>query len=143
MRRSLAVGVVASVLGVHAGAQGMAVSPARPAGMSGVVAAQAMAPTPKKFGASQNTDVLRHRDPAGKPCLAIDGSVRAFISNPNLFDHLITATNSCIKPIKMQVCYYRTQQCVAMDVPGRSRKQAILGTLPSVKDFKFEFRERF
>jgi hypothetical protein len=30
-----------------------------------------------------------------------------------------------------------------MEVPGDERKEAILGTLPAMKDFRFEFRERF
>jgi hypothetical protein len=30
-----------------------------------------------------------------------------------------------------------------MDVPGHDKKEAILGTLPSVKDFKYEYTERF
>jgi len=143
MRLTPAVGVFLIVLGAHAGACGMTVSAAHVVCTSGVVAVQAVPPVPKKFGASQNTDILRNRDAAGKPCLAVEGSARPYLSNPNLFDHLITATNSCIKPIKMRVCYYRTQHCVAMELPGRSRKEAVLGIMPTIKDFKFEFRERF
>lgn len=30
-----------------------------------------------------------------------------------------------------------------MEVPGSGRKEAILGTLPAAKDFRFEFREKF
>jgi hypothetical protein len=30
-----------------------------------------------------------------------------------------------------------------MEVPGNERKEAVLGTLPSMKDFRFEFREKF
>jgi hypothetical protein len=122
-----------------------------PAGDSALLAVQSgpktgtepKAGNPPKIGASQNTELLRHRDPAGKPCLAINGSARPYTVNTNLFDHLITASNSCAQRIRVQVCYFRSQQCVMMDVPGRGRREAVLGTLPSIKDFRFEFRERF
>jgi hypothetical protein len=32
---------------------------------------------------------------------------------------------------------------VPIEVPGAERKEAILGTLPGVPDFRFEFREKF
>jgi hypothetical protein len=43
----------------------------------------------------------------------------------------------------MRVCYYESQECIPMEIPGGERKEAILGTLPSTKDFRFEFREKF
>jgi hypothetical protein len=30
-----------------------------------------------------------------------------------------------------------------MEIPGRERKEARLGAMPAVKEFGFEFRERF
>ena len=35
------------------------------------------------------------------------------------------------------------QDCIPMEISGEERKEAILGTLPSTKDFRFEFREKF
>lgn len=98
---------------------------------------------PRIITGSQNTDVLRHRDFSGKPCLAIGGFARAHTGNPKLFDHVIEIKNGCPQSIKTQICYLRTQDCIWMEVAGHSTKQAILGTLPSIKDFQFEFRERF
>ncbi len=95
------------------------------------------------FGASAGTEVLRHRDFTGKPCLTVTGSARAHTVDPNLYDHVITAQNGCPQRIAMQVCYYRSHNCIAMEVPGGERKEAILGILPSAKDFRFEFREKF
>jgi hypothetical protein len=43
----------------------------------------------------------------------------------------------------VQVCYYSTRKCIDMDVGGHDKKEVILGTLPSIKDFKYEYRERF
>src|SRR5205085_2740611 len=45
----------------------------------------------------QSAPLMRHRDPAGKPCLTVIGSSRAHATNSNLYDHLITATNACAK----------------------------------------------
>jgi hypothetical protein len=79
----------------------------------------------------------------GKPCVSVYGFARPYATNPNLFDHVIVASNGCTEVIRMRVCYYRTQDCIAMEIPSRGRKEALLGTLPAMKDFRYEFRERF
>jgi hypothetical protein len=95
------------------------------------------------FEASGSTEVLRHRSPLGTPCLGVLGNSRPHTTNPNLYDHVVIVTNSCAQRIALRVCYYGTDECVAMEVPGNERREAVLGTLPSVKDFRFEFREKF
>jgi hypothetical protein len=95
------------------------------------------------INASRGNEILRHRDFTGKPCLTVSGSARGHTINPNLYDHIIVALNSCPQRIAMQACYYDTQDCIRMEIPGGERKEAILGTLPSIKSFRFEFRERF
>lgn len=100
-------------------------------------------PPPRIITGSQNTEILRHRDFAGKPCLAIGGFARAHTSNSNLFDHVIEIKNGCSQSLRTQICYLRTQQCITMEVAGHMTKEGILGTLPSMKDFQYEFRERF
>jgi hypothetical protein len=109
----------------------------------GATSGRAPPAQPALINASQNIDILRHRGPTGKPCLTIHGYARPHIVNPNLFDHMITATNGCPQLIRMGVCYNRTQQCISMEIPGRMFKEAVLGTMPSLKDFEYEFRERF
>jgi hypothetical protein len=100
-------------------------------------------PPPRIITGSQDTEILRHRDFAGKPCLAIGGFARAHTSNANLFDHVIEIKNGCSQSIRTQICYLRTQECITMEVAGHMTKEGILGTLPSIKDFRYEFRERF
>jgi hypothetical protein len=95
------------------------------------------------FGASAGTQILRHRDMTGKPCLSVGAFARAHTTNPNLYDHVIIAVNGCPLRIAMQVCYYQSQDCIPMEIPGGERKEAILGTLPAMKDFRFEYREKF
>ena len=140
MGRAVLAGLCVVLAGGAAAAQGLSpLTPSRPAfgGPSGIVPS---AP-PVITGAS--SDILRHRDPAGRPCLMVEGMARAHTLNSHLFDHVIAATNGCAQPIKVQICYFKSQDCVAMEVPGRTRKSRILGMLPAVKDFQFEFHERF
>ena len=98
---------------------------------------------PPVFGASRGTEILRHRGLAGQPCLWVGGFARPHTENQNLYDHVITVKNSCAQRITMQVCYYEFPECIPIEIPGGERKEAILGTLPSMKDFRFEFREKF
>jgi hypothetical protein len=98
---------------------------------------------PPTFGPRAGADVLRHRDFTGKPCLTVQGSARSHIINPKLYDHVISASNSCPQRITIRVCYYHTNDCIPMEIPGGERKEAILGTLPTIHDFGFEFREKF
>jgi hypothetical protein len=130
-----------SLLGHSAAAQGTGQTlPQRPTVGGTIHTPPATSPS---FEASGNTEVLRHRDFTGKPCLAVNGTPRAHIADRNLYDHVITARNNCPQRIAMQVCYYQTHDCIRMEIPGSERKEAILGTLPSMKDFRFEFREKF
>ena len=95
------------------------------------------------FGPRGGTEILRHRDLTGKPCLTVTGSARQHIIDRNLYDHVITVSNACPQRITIRVCYYRTDDCIPMEIPGRERKEARLGAMPAVKEFGFEFRERF
>ncbi len=92
---------------------------------------------------SGDQEILRHRDFTGAPCLAVSGSAQPQIIDPDLSDDVITVTNSCPQQIALRVCYYESEDCVPMDVPGGERKEAVLGSSPSATGFRFEFREKF
>lgn len=94
------------------------------------------------FGASFGPEILRHRSPSGSPCLSVAGYARAHFANSKVYDHVITAKNSCAQRITIQVCYYKSMECVPMEIPGGERKETVLGTLPGVSVFRFEFREK-
>ena len=95
------------------------------------------------FAASNGTDILRHRSPTGLPCLTVAGFPRAHFVNKTLYDHVISVKNDCAERIALQVCYYQSDDCINMQVPGDETKEAILGTLPMTPTFRFEFREKF
>jgi hypothetical protein len=96
----------------------------------------------KLIRGSQNTEVLRHRDLNGKPCLDIGGFARPLSSSSKLLDHVIVANNSCADLIRVEICYLGSLQCSSVQVPGHTRKEFVLGTTV-IKDFQYEFRERF
>jgi hypothetical protein len=95
------------------------------------------------LNSTQDSPVKKHMGPTGKPCLTVLGYAQQQSINPNLFDHMISASNDCSQPIKMTVCYYQTQQCLPIDVPAYGRKEVVLGIMPAMKQFQFEYRELF
>jgi hypothetical protein len=132
--------VISCVLPYSAAAQQTGQSQSAPTVGGTLPVPARVAPT---FGSSNSTEILRHRDFAGKPCLTVVGFARPHIIDPNLYDHVINVRNDCPQRIAMQVCYYQTHDCIPIEIPGDQRKEAILGSLPAAKDFRFEFREKF
>jgi hypothetical protein len=85
----------------------------------------------------------RHMSPLGKACLTIQGYVKPELANKGIYQHLIKAVNDCGQNIKVQVCYYRTEDCVLMNVPPWESKTSILGIFPALKRFQFEAKEQY
>jgi hypothetical protein len=141
MASAAAAAVFIAALSSGAMAQGMPSGGYSSQPMTG--ATGGLTPPPPRISASQDVGLLRHRNALGKACLQIWGYARPHTMNPNLYDHMISADNSCAQLITVQVCYYRSTQCVRIDVPGRGHKETLLGMLPAIKDFRYEFKERF
>ena len=95
------------------------------------------------FQASGGNEILRHRDFTGRPCLDVSGYAQPHTINRDLYDHMITVKNNCPQRIAIQVCYYQSEDCIPMDIPGDARRDAVLGTMPAEQSFRFEFREKF
>lgn len=93
--------------------------------------------------ASGDDEILRHRDFTGAPCLVVSGTDRPQVIDPALSNDVITVTNRCPQRIALRVCYYQSEDCILMDIPGEEREEAVLGTSPSTTGFQFEFREKF
>lgn len=107
----------------------------------GGVGSEALATLPLLSGEDLGTK--RHVGPTGKPCLTLTGKPEAERFNPKLFQHIIIALNDCSHRIKLQVCYYQSEHCLPMNVPPYGRDEAILGIMPSMPAFRFQFREQF
>jgi hypothetical protein len=87
------------------------------AGPGGPASAQGLVPLTGNIFPSANDAGRHHMSPTGKPCLALSGFAKAQAINPHIFEHWVGATNSCGKDIKLQVCYAKSLDCIAMDVP--------------------------
>jgi len=85
----------------------------------------------------------KHLAPTGKPCITMLGDARPQTFNPQIFDHMVLATNACGQMIKVRVCYYHSDHCINLDMPAYSQKEAMLGIMPAMGGFRFEFKERF
>jgi hypothetical protein len=95
------------------------------------------------FSGSQDAPAHMHTGPTGKLCLTVLGYAAEQVINPNIFTHIISVSNDCSQAIKIQVCYYQSHDCTTIDVPGYGRKEATLGIMPAMKDFRFEYKEQF
>lgn len=101
-----------------------------------------------KLPKNQTVDTYSNRKPyqrldsSGRPCLTVGAYARAYASNPNLYDHVMHFENRCAKLISASVCYFNSTSCITVDVPGYQRKESILGIQPSMRDFRFEVREK-
>jgi hypothetical protein len=98
---------------------------------------------PPLLSGTPSAGVKTHLSPTGKPCLTVLGSAKPQIINPNIFEHIILASNECSQSIKVKVCYYQSTQCVPLDVPAYGRKEIVLGIMPAMNQFRFEYREQF
>ena len=90
-----------------------------------------------------NAALTVHHDPTGKPCLDIEAASRREVINPKVYDHVISVYNKCLTTIKLRVCYYHSDHCIDMEVPGSQRKDVILGIYPNMQYFRYSYREKF
>lgn len=110
--------------------------------LAGHALAQSAAPA-IGFAPAQNNLARRHWGPTGSPCLAIQGYAKAEITNKDIYQHWIKATNSCGQAIKVHICYYKSDHCIDMDVPAWDKKESVLGIFPALKRFQFDIKEQF
>jgi hypothetical protein len=95
-------------------------------------------------GYTSNDGIGRlHRDFTGKPCLETKGVSRPLASDPRILDHAVDLENHCFDRIKVKVCYYHTDECTDVEVPGNSRKEQIIGVFPAMQLFRYEVKELF
>lgn len=111
--------------------------------IGGLACAQSAGPLSRPMFGSTNETYKRHYGPAGKACLTLSGSSRAQIINKDMYDHWISAANDCAQRIKVQVCYYHTQDCIMVDVPPYGRQDVVLGVYPKLREFRYEYKEQF
>lgn len=90
-----------------------------------------------------NAALTIHRDPLNRPCLDIEAASRRHVINPDVYDHVVSVYNRCLKLIKLRVCYYKSEHCIDMEVPGQKRKDGVLGIYPKMQYFRYSYQEKF
>ncbi|MBV8922904.1 hypothetical protein [Bradyrhizobium sp.] len=93
--------------------------------------------------AGSDASSRKHRDFAGKPCLQTEGIARPLASNPRILNHAVSLDNHCNDAIKVRVCYYRSDDCTDVSVPGHARKEQVIGVFPAMQLFRYEVKEQF
>jgi hypothetical protein len=100
------------------------------------------APLPPPLLTGQTLGPPVRTTPLGKPCIELFGAAQPLASNKRVFYHLVRANNNCSQRIMLQVCYYQTETCSNLEVPGYGRTEATLGIMPATSAFRFEYREQ-
>ena len=95
------------------------------------------------IAAENSLGARKHHDYAGKACLETSGVAHPLASNPKILNHAVSIDNHCADRIKVKVCYYRSDECSDVEVPGYSRKEQIIGVFPAMQEFRYEVREQF
>jgi hypothetical protein len=102
------------------------------------IAAQPASP----FQPMQGTFAAAHKTSDGKPCISVSASARAQAVNPKIIDQVVLVNNFCGQPIKVQVCYPKSSDCITVVLEGFQKLQRILG-IGSSPAFAYEYRELF
>jgi hypothetical protein len=82
-----------------------------------------------------------HFSSTGKPCIVLQPYTTVQSRNKKIYEHWINAINSCGQNIKIQVCYYKTNDCVVMNVPPWESKNSVLGIYAN-RDFQYDAKEK-
>jgi hypothetical protein len=96
-------------------------------------------PAPPTLGIFQE----RHKTADGKPCISVAPTSRSQIVNPKINDQIVLVSNICGKPIKVQVCYIKSSDCIIVALQAYQKLERVLGISYSSSEFRFEYRELF
>jgi hypothetical protein len=91
----------------------------------------------------ENAALITHRDALGKPCLDFEAASKRHVINPDVYDHVVSIQNRCSKLIKLKLCYFKSDQCLDVEVPAQQRKDTVLGIYPRMQNFRYSYQEKF
>lgn len=94
-------------------------------------------------GDPEQAGLTVHRDPLGRPCLKFRAFSRAHVVNPDVYDHTVSVYNACSKPIKLKICYLKSDTCTDVQVQPLKRQDVIIGIFPRIKYFRYSWTEKF
>lgn len=77
------------------------------------------------------------RDALNRPCLDVEAAARKHVVNPEMVDHVVSLKNSCVRLIKVKVCYTNSDRCKDATLEAHRRVDIILGTMHGVSTFRY------
>jgi hypothetical protein len=102
-------------------------------------AAQPANPSPPMQGTYQES----HKTPDGRPCISVAPTSHPQIVNRKIIDHIVVVSNICGQPIKVQVCYIKSSDCIVVPLQGYQKLERVLGIDSVSSEFRYEYRELF
>ena len=85
----------------------------------------------------------RHKAADGKPCISVAPISRPQIVNQKINDQIVVVSNVCSQPIKVQVCYIKSSDCIVVALQSYQKLERVLGISSGSSEFRFEYRELF
>lgn len=95
------------------------------------------------FQPMQGTYEKAHTTPDGKPCISVVASARHQAVNQGIIDQIVLVGNACGHPIRVQVCYVKSSDCIVVALQGYQRLERVLGIDSVSTQFRYEYRELF
>jgi hypothetical protein len=91
----------------------------------------------------EGTFAAAHKAADGTPCISVSPFPRPQIINPKIIDQAVIVNNACGQPIRVQVCYAESSDCIIVPLNGYEKLQRVLGIASGSKSFRYEYRELF
>ena len=82
------------------------------------------------------------RDALNRPCLDVEAAARVQVVNPDMVDHVVSVKNNCPRLIKVKVCYFNSERCNQVDVPGYQRVDVTLGSMRGNNYFRYMLQQK-
>jgi hypothetical protein len=92
----------------------------------------------------EGTYAPNHTTLDGKLCISVHPLTHPQIVNPKIIDQIVVIQNICGQPIRVQVCYAGSSDCITAPLTGYQKLQRVLGIAASASTtFQFEYRELY
>jgi hypothetical protein len=98
---------------------------------------------PNPVPAMRGTYEESHKTPDGKPCISVTPTSRSQIVNPKILNQIVMVGNICGQPIRVQVCYIKSSDCIVISLQGYQKLERVLGIGSGSSEFRYEYRELF
>ena len=114
-------------------------------GCAGEARCQTTSPTTPRLtmqGPAEQSSSPAIRDALNRPCLDVEAAARGHLVDREVMDHVVSMKNNCSRLIKVKVCYYNSDHCNQVDVPGYQRVDTTLGSMRGNTYFRYTLQQK-